>query len=479
VVPEPVVGSPPSQNYFVAPRSASTQPEPQRRGSAYPIARRDATLNTSDRNRNPHSDQASVSVGPVPIGDHASAATDLPPRLSRLSGDFVGIPIGSYGALHSFVVANPDIVSHTEVDGLIAEARAQETVGNRVYPQTFVHHALLLRRCRELDPREYGKFFKQLDDRGSEARKQFVNSVKIVYATIQGQVRAAVQQRHAPNPQIQGREPNTQIDRHDANRPLSNQNISNTIQPEAKSRHEVAVQDRNGTWVYQDENGRFLRPARSRNDSDRHRGNTGVTDISTGIAELKIRAPIRDVRVQNSMPVNTEDDFGNPEGTDRLQKAPPLNRRTSVSSAGQMPTLTQGKAGTGREFKGTDGDVETLDPRMYIAVRENESNCLRLLQTRRRQELLLAGTGQYSSATKAAITTNQQTVSGVLTAVARTRWPQLYRHEQTDRSHPRPIWTRYLQPHSPHGCREGVTRRVFVLVRTVRLARPGSDGGCA
>jgi hypothetical protein len=221
--PEREVGFPPSSNYVISTRSTSTQQEPRRHDSVFPEREVIPTRSTSTQQESRRRDSAFPERDVIPTRStstqHESRRRDSAfqerevihtqsastPRLSPLSAAFAGIRMGNYAALHSFIVANPDIVSHTEIDSLIAEARAQERIGNVTYPQTFVHHALLLRRCKQLHPTEYAQYFKQLGDPGNDIRRDFIDSVKTVYETIKNQVGATVQQSHVRNPENQVR----------------------------------------------------------------------------------------------------------------------------------------------------------------------------------------------------------------------------------------------------------------------------------
>lgn len=304
--------------------------------------------------------------------------------LSRLSRGFVGIPMGSYTFLHSFLVDHPEILSYTEIDSLIAEARGQERIGNRGYSQTLVHHALLLRRCREMDPKDYPHFFKQLGDTRSDMRHNFINGVKEVYATIQAQVRTELQQPQVPNTQDHGgRVPlvdqgSARLDRHTSHQPLLERRRSGPTQPKVRSRYEVAsedqtildqstggrkVQDNDGGRGYQDENEPFLQPSRS---AVRRRGDTDTAERGSQVTGLNTEVHTRDYRAQGAKTAAPRDPGCAAENTDPPQRGQFLNRPTSVSSLGQMPTLLEDKPAQGRVFKGTDGDAEALDPRTYI-----------------------------------------------------------------------------------------------------------------
>ena len=239
-----------------------------------------------------------------------------------------------------------------------------------------------------MESQDWGHFFKRLGDQSSDVREKFVKSVKAVYATIQEQARTALQQPQSRNPRIQGQampplvQQKTQTDRHDSDQSNPRRGMAFSTQTEAPSQHEIAppiqttqeppvgsrtIKDNNGRPVYRDGNGRLLTPAISRNDPDRHRRDTDDVERSTQIGQLSISAPTHEVRVQDASLAHAEGGSPPDEPLDSLQRPPAVGRRTSVSSAGRMPTLHEGKVGTGREFKGTGGEAETLDPRTYFA----------------------------------------------------------------------------------------------------------------
>jgi hypothetical protein len=336
-----------------------------------------------------HSEQTPEPTGQrtIPKSEHFSGGDGLPSRLSRLCEDFLSIPMGQYSKLASFVIDHGEIVSQTEIDDLIAEASRQKRLGKNA--QTLVHHALILRRCKELDTKSRERFFKNLDNRNGDTRQVFVDGVKTVYATMSGPTESSGQQsqishnhsqswntpvvvqpgaqasRHAPEYTSQGRRQDTAL-------PSESGGPRKDLTPEGQAySSDLRSQrrrglDKDGKLVYMDEFGRIPRPASSRQESDRSQAETTNTEIAGGMRNLSAREiPTRDERVLEARAVAFENPNRHVETPNHRQQRPLTIRRPSVSSGAAMPTLHEGMAGHGREFQGTGVEPETLDPRVY------------------------------------------------------------------------------------------------------------------
>jgi hypothetical protein len=310
----------------------------------------------------------------------------LPSQISQLCTRFISIAMSDYSRLLSFILENKAIVSQREIDSLISSAREEQRLGHESKAQIFVHHALLLRRCKELDDRERGTLLKRLDDRNSETRRDFLISVGTVLTSLKGSARTSSQIPQNTDTHSQGRglpfeyQASTQASRHDAERPVQGRRSATTTlsdDPRVRvAQDESTVPDvrppmrrvrtEEGRQVYVDEFERTIRAASTRHESNRS-GAWGDTDeMSDNMARMSMaEATPHDGRTRDTRSVGSEDPARHVEGANLAQNASPLDRRTSVSYGTPMPTLPEGKVGGGREFGGTEGDTETLDPRTY------------------------------------------------------------------------------------------------------------------
>jgi hypothetical protein len=321
------------------------------------------TSYASDRNTRRRPEQA------ISANAQADAAKDangpaqyaLPSRMSRLCTSFVSIAMGNYSKLLLFILENKAIVSQSEIDSLISLAREEQRLGHESNAQTLVHHALLLRRCKELDDKERRILFKRLDDRNSETRRDFLISVGTVHASLKGSARTSSQTPQNTDTHSQGRglpfgyQADTQESRHGTERPIQGRQSATTTQsgdPRAR--------------LAQDESGRTIRPASTRHESNRSGAWDDTDEVSDRMARMDMAETTpHDGRTRDTRSVRSEDPARHVEGANLAQKATLLDRRTSVSYGDPMPTRPEGKVGGGREFEGSEGDTETLDPRMY------------------------------------------------------------------------------------------------------------------
>jgi hypothetical protein len=346
------------------------------------------TSYASDRNTRRRPEQA------ISANAQADAAKDangpaqhaMPSRMSRLCTSFVSIAMGNYSKLLWFILENKAIVSQIEIDSLISLAREEQRLGHESNAQTLVHHALLLRRCKELDDKERRVLFKRLDDRNSETRRDFLISVGTVHTSLKGSARTSSQTPQDTDAHSQGRglpfeyQGGAQASRHGAERPVQGRQSATTTQsgdPRARLTQDEStvpdvhppmrrVQTKDGRQVYVDESGRATRPASTRHESNRSGAWDDADEVSDRMARMRMAEPTpHDGRTRDTRSVGSEDPARHIEGANLTQRATPLDRRTSISYGDPMPTLPEGKVGGGREFKGTEGDTETLDPRTY------------------------------------------------------------------------------------------------------------------
>src|SRR5271155_4979538 len=177
-----IVSSSPETRYIAVTRDDSRDRNSKSHATAYISGQGGAAIYPANRPVRRHSEQTPELIGQrtIPKNEHFSGGDGLPSRLNRLCEDFLSIPMGQYSRLASFVIDHGEIVSRTEIDNLIAEASRQKRLGKNA--QTLVHHALILRRCKELDTKSRQQFFKNLANRKGDTLQVFVDDVKKVYA---------------------------------------------------------------------------------------------------------------------------------------------------------------------------------------------------------------------------------------------------------------------------------------------------------
>lgn len=325
------------------------------------------TSYASDRNAQRRSEQA------ISANAQADAAKDangpaqyaLPSRMSRLCTSFVSIAMGNYSRLSLFILENKAIVSQSEIDSLISLAREEQRLGHESNARTFVHHALLLRRCKELDDKERGILFRRLDDRNSETRRDFLSSVETVHRSLKGSARTSSQipqSRHDTERPVQGRRSATTTQSDDPRARLAqDKSTVPDVRPPMRR-----VQTKDGGQVYVDEFGRAIRARSTRHESNRSGAWDDTDEVSGRMVRMSMAETTpHDGRTRDTRSVGSEDPARHVEGANLAQNASPLDRRTSVSYGSPMPTLPEGRVGGGREFEGTEGDTEMLDPRTY------------------------------------------------------------------------------------------------------------------
>jgi hypothetical protein len=384
-----IVGSPSETRYIAVTRDDSRDRNLKSHATAYISNQGGTAIDPANRLMRRHSEQTPEPIGQrtIPKNEHFSGGDGLPSRLNRLCEDFLSIPMGQYSKLASFMIDHGEIVSQTEIDNLIAEARRQKRLGKNA--QTLVHHALILRRCKELDTKRREQFFKNLGNRNDDTLQVFVGDVKTVYATMSGPTEPSGQQSQILHNHSQNRntpvvvQPGAQASRHapeytsqgqgqDTALPSESGGPRKDLAPEGQAySSDLRLQrrrelDKDGKLVYMDEFGRILRPASSRQESDRSQAEATNTEIARGMRHLSTgEIPTRDERALEARAVSFENPNRHVETPNHRQQRSLTIRRQSVSSGAAMPTLHESMAGHGREFQGTGVEPETLDPRVY------------------------------------------------------------------------------------------------------------------
>jgi Cdc37 Hsp90 binding domain len=374
-----MVESPPGRNYMAVRRDAPTEtisryPDSSHHGSD-PVR----TSYSGDRNIRRQSEQVISANAQTDAAKDANqpAQHALPSRMSRLCITFVSIAMGNYSKLLLFILENKAIVSQGEIDSLISSAREEQRLGHEINAQTFVHHALLLRKCKELDDKERMILFKRLDDINSETRRDFVSSIRTVHTHIKGSARTSAQTPQDTHTRSHGRglpfeyQAGAQASRHGAERPAQARQSATAIQsddPRARLAQDEStasevcrpvprVQTNDGIQVYFNESGRSIRPESPRHESNRSGARDHTDEVSNSMARMNMAETTpRAGRTRDTRSVGSEDPARHVEGAKLAKKAAsiPEDRRMSLL----MP-------GGGREFKGTEGDSEILDPRTY------------------------------------------------------------------------------------------------------------------
>lgn len=231
----------------------------------------------------------------------------------------------------------------------MAEALAVEKAGQQIRSQTCVHQALLLRRCAEVGPDNFGPFFRNLTARDSKTRESFLKDVKKVYLAIQERAARAPLQNQEPTSESQGQR--LPLIPRLANESVS-QNPSTYGQgpKEPTQRQTPVAQGPGGRLSYTDPEGNLPHPASShRHDRERPRPQSDLTESAGKMAMLSI-----DERFQNT-----------PNAVDHYRdESYPLSRIVS-GPAGPLPTLYEGRMVETKRIVGTSGNEERLDRREF------------------------------------------------------------------------------------------------------------------
>lgn len=318
-------------------------PASGRQGSAYhrshgntsTLVSRAKTTETGSVSQAPSRERDSRDLPERPIQAQSS-------RLSALARSFAGIRLGNYLECSYFIAANPNILARGEIDALIAEASVAEQARESAKAQTYIHQALLLRKCNEVGLENVNSFFRDLQGKDSRTKESFVTDVKKVYNTIQQRVGRISEQREGPNPESQGRKP--AVIQQQIERTVSHNSHTSTQDSEENPQYRKPVAlGPGGKQYYMDTNGKLLHPASSRPDSERHRSQSDPTGISGSI-----------------QPTPSET-----SGRGRLGAG--RTRHSAVSDpAVPLPTLPEHYRYESTRIGGTAGSVETLDDREYL-----------------------------------------------------------------------------------------------------------------
>jgi hypothetical protein len=193
----------PSAPYNLFPRggleaeSATSRP-------TYEVGHRVAP-NTSARSTSISSAVVATSRLGDPAGQTGQQPTPEGAQLSSLAHAFVSIGLGNYTASFEFISDHPSIVAKGEIDALITEALAAERAGQSAKAQTYIHQALLLRKCNEVGTHNISSFFRNLNAKDGGTKESFVCDVKMAYTSIQDLGPRTPQQRRGPASEFQGR----------------------------------------------------------------------------------------------------------------------------------------------------------------------------------------------------------------------------------------------------------------------------------
>jgi hypothetical protein len=140
-----------------------------------------------------------------PAGQIGQHPTSEGARLSSLAHAFASIEQGNYTKSFEFISDHPSIVAKSEIDALITEALAAELAGQSTKAQTYIHQALLLRKCNEVGTHNINSFFRSLNAKDGGTKESFVRDVEKVYTSIQNLGPRTPQQRRGPASQFQDR----------------------------------------------------------------------------------------------------------------------------------------------------------------------------------------------------------------------------------------------------------------------------------
>lgn len=109
---------------------------------------------------------------------------------SGLGSDITSVRCDDYLGLVRFISKYPRIADTQEINRLLTQASVHETAGESSQAVTCVHHALALRKWRDLGPQKAGKYFESLAE-GGETTTEFKRDVaKVLKALPQKRVHA-------------------------------------------------------------------------------------------------------------------------------------------------------------------------------------------------------------------------------------------------------------------------------------------------
>ncbi len=218
-------------------------------------------------------------------------------RLSPLCRQYVGIGMGVYDKLSRFISDNPDIVSPGDIDDLMAQALEEEKAGHITMSQTCIHQALLLRKCKDLEPKRRRAFFMKMTDRNGDTVKAVVQDMRKVYAKVQ----KAAQESQSSSPHPRAGLPVVTK----AEDPPRKSDVFRSAQPtyEEGPSPSYIVRDTSGRKTYYGDCGRGSGKATSSYRQDNSQTKSDSADLVRSVADMKIRAPLgNEVRAEN--PIN-------------------------------------------------------------------------------------------------------------------------------------------------------------------------------
>jgi Cdc37 Hsp90 binding domain len=266
--------------------------------------------------------------------------------LSVLARSFAGLGLGNYLECSYFITDNPDILAKSEIDALVAEAAAAERAGESTRAQTYIHQALLLRRCNKVGPNNVGSFFRDLDAKDRRTKESFVNDVKKVYSSIQQQAGRTSEQRQGHSSEPQGQK--SVVVLQPIERTVSQNSYASTEDSEETTQSQTPVAfGEDGKLYYTDTRGNLLHPASHRRDSERHRSQSDPTDLS------------------GSVPADpSETSTANGRGRHGAGR---IHRPAACDPPGPLPTVPEHRKYESTRIGGTTGNVEILDQRECFA----------------------------------------------------------------------------------------------------------------
>jgi hypothetical protein len=145
--------------------------------------------------------------------------------LSGLGSDITSVRLGDYPGIVRFIKQQPRIADTQEINRLLTRASVHKTAGESSLARTCVHHALALRKWRDLGPHEAGIYFESLAEDGEKTRA-FMRDVT--------KVSAALPQDRAYAPTAtEITQSQTPVFRENDGRPYYIDNQGNTCRPES------------------------------------------------------------------------------------------------------------------------------------------------------------------------------------------------------------------------------------------------------
>jgi hypothetical protein len=101
-----------------------------------------------------------------------------------LSSDITSVRYGDYPGLVRFINKYPRTADTQEINRLLTQASVHETAGESSLAATCVHHAIALKKWRNLGPQEAGKYFESLAE-GGKTTTEFMSDITKVLTALQ------------------------------------------------------------------------------------------------------------------------------------------------------------------------------------------------------------------------------------------------------------------------------------------------------